>query len=148
MSLPIFNDEGNLPLGVHSATLSEVLERFGRDTLQRHLVATRLRRVYELVVDTGRLARFIVFGSFVTAKPKPKDVDIVLIMSDDFDLASILGETALVFEHMQAEACFGASIFWTRRSGAIGGEQAMIEYWETRRDGGRRGIVEIVPEGK
>ena len=33
-----------------------------------------------------------------------------------------------------------------RRSGAIGGEQAMIEYWQIRREGGKRGIVEIVKE--
>jgi hypothetical protein len=47
---------------------------------------------------------------------------------------------------MEADARFGASVFWVRRSGALGGEQAMVEYWQVRRDGGRRGIVEIVPE--
>jgi len=49
-------------------------------------------------------------------------------------------------EDMEADAHFGASVFWVRRSGALGGEQAMVEYWQVRRDGGRRGIVEIVPE--
>jgi hypothetical protein len=71
-------------------------------------------------------------------------VDIVLVMEDTFDLASVTGEAALVFQHSEAEAHFGASVFWTKRSGAIGGEQAMIEYWQVRREGGRRGIVEIV----
>jgi hypothetical protein len=47
---------------------------------------------------------------------------------------------------LEAQARFGASVFWLRRSGAIGGEQAMIEYWQVRREGGRRGIVEIVLE--
>jgi hypothetical protein len=28
----------------------------------------------------------------------------------------------------------------------MGGEQAMIEHWQIRREGGRRGIVEIIPE--
>jgi hypothetical protein len=58
----------------------------------------------------------------------------------------VTDEAALVFQHMEADAYFGASVFWTKRSGAIGGEQAMIEYWQTRREGGRRGIVEIVGE--
>jgi hypothetical protein len=53
----------------------------------------------------------------------------------------------LVFQHMEADAHFGASVFWTRRSGALGGEQAMVEYWQIRREGGQRGIVEIVSEG-
>jgi hypothetical protein len=42
---------------------------------------------------------------------------------------------------MEAETRFGASVFWTCRSGAIGGEQAMVEYWQLCRDGGLRGIV-------
>ena len=64
-----------------------------------------------------------------------------------FDLAAVTGEAALVFQHLEAHARFGTSLFWTRRSGAIGGEQAMRESWQVRREGGQRGIVEILPEG-
>jgi hypothetical protein len=147
MALPAFNADGDLPPGVHRATLTEVLERFGQGSVQRRAVADRLRRVYQLVVSTGLLARFVVFGSFVTAKEDPNDVDIILLMENTFDLASLTGEAALPFQHMEADAHFGASVFWTRRSGAIGGEQAMLEYWQVRREGDRRGIVEIVREG-
>jgi hypothetical protein len=146
MALPAFNQEGDMPPGVHRATLAEVLERFGQGSVQRCAVADRLNRVYQLVASTGQLARFVVFGSFVTAKDDPNDVDIILLMEDTFDLASVTGEAALPFQHMEADAHFGASVFWTRRSGAIGGEQAMIEYWQVRREGGRRGIIEIVRE--
>jgi predicted nucleotidyltransferase len=145
--LPAFNEEGDLPLGVHRATLPEVLERFGQGSVQRCTVADRLNRIYQLVTSTGHLARFVVFGSFVTAEEHPNDVDIVLLMEDTFNLASVTDEAALVFQHMEADAHFGASVFWVRRSGAIGGEQAMIEYWQVRREGGQRGIVEIIPEG-
>ena len=74
------------------------------------------------------------------------DIDTVLLMEDSFDLADLTGEAALIFQHMEADAHFGASVFWTKRSGALGGEQAMLEYWQGRREGGRRGIVEIVGE--
>ena len=57
-----------------------MLERFGRGSVQRCAVADRLQRVYQLVISTGQLARFVVFGSFVTAKEEPNDVDIILIM--------------------------------------------------------------------
>jgi hypothetical protein len=127
--------------------LPEILERFGHGSVQRCAVSDRLTRLYHLVASTGHLARFVVFGSFVTAKDEPNDVDIILLMEDTFDLASVTGEAALVFQHMEADAHFGASVFWTRRSGAIGGEQAMVEYWQVRREGGQRGIVEIVREG-
>lgn len=147
MALPAFNEDGDLPPGVHSATLSEVLERFGQGSVQRCAVADRLNRLYQLAASTGQLARFVVFGSFVTAKAEPNDIDIILLMEDTFDLAAVTGEAALVFQHLEAHARFGASVFWTRRSGAIGGERAMIEYWQVRRQGGQRGIVEILPEG-
>jgi hypothetical protein len=147
VALPAFNEAGDLPPGVHRATLPEVLERFGQGSAQRCAVAERLNRVFRLAASTARLARFVVFGSFVTAKAEPNDVDVVLLMEDSFDLAAVTGEAALVFRHGEAAAHFGASVFWSSRSGALGGEQAMIEYWQVRREGGRRGIVEIVPEG-
>jgi hypothetical protein len=147
MTLPAFNAEGDLPPGIYRATLPEVLERFGQGSVQRCAVADRLQRVYELVASTGKLARFVVFGSFVTAKEEPNDVDIILVMEDTFDLAAVIGEAALPFQHLEADAHFGASVFWTSRSGAIGGEQTMVEYWQARREGGQRGIVEIVREG-
>ena len=146
MSLPEFNTEGDLPPGVYRATIAEILERFGQGTLQRRVVADRLNRLYQLADTTGYLARFVVFGSFITAKSEPNDVDIILLMEDSFDLASVTGETALVFQHGEANARFGASVFWSCRSGALGGEQAMIEYWQVRREGGQRGIVEIIRE--
>jgi hypothetical protein len=145
VGLPAFNPEGDLPPGVHRATLAEVLQRFGQGSKQRTFVADRLSRVYHLAASTQRLARFVVFGSFVTAKPEPGDVDLMLLMEDDFDLAGVTGEAALVFQHAEADAHFGASVFWARRAGAIGGEQGMVEYWQARREGGQRGIVEIIP---
>jgi hypothetical protein len=146
VALPAFNQDGDLPPGVHRATLAEVLKRFAGGPVQRRLVGDRLKRLYQLALSTGQLARFVVFGSFATAKLEPNDVDIVMLMDDAFDLASMSGDAALVFQHMEANTRFGASVFWTRRSGAIGGEEAMIEYWQVRREGGQRGIVEIVGE--
>ena len=64
MSLPELDDAGNFPEGVHEATLSEVLGRFGRSTAARRFVATRLRRIHEVAVATGHLARFVIYGSF------------------------------------------------------------------------------------
>src|SRR5436190_603129 len=111
MPLPVLTQSGELPPGVHRATLSEVLERFGQGSVQRRAVADRLQRVYELMTSTGQLARFVVFGSFVTAKDEPNDVDIIVLMEDAFDLAAVTGEAALPFQHMEADAHFGASVF-------------------------------------
>ena len=146
MPLPSLTSAGDLPLGVHSATLREVLDRFGAGSRQRAAVAERLERIYRMARDTGHLARFVVFGSFVTESADANDVDVFLVMDDAFDGAKLRGEAALVFDHAAADAHFGASVFWVRRLAAIGGEQTTIEYWQAKRGGGRRGIVEIVEE--
>jgi hypothetical protein len=106
-------------------------------------MAQRLARIYPLAVGTGHLAQFIVFGSFVTNKPEPNDVDIFLLMEDTFDVTRVTGETRILFEHASAQNYFGASIFWVRRMAALGGD-AVIEDWQLKRDGTKRGIVEII----
>lgn len=146
MPLPPFTITGDLPPGIYRTTLAEVLERFGEGAPQRRMIARRLERIHRTARATGHLARFVVFGSFVTNKPVPNDVDIFLLMGDDFDVAQLWGEPRLLFEHAAAQAHFGASIFWLRRLAALGGEQAAIEGWQVTRDGRRRGIVEIAQE--
>ena len=78
MPLPPPTSSGDLPLGVHRASLRELLDRFGVGSRQRIAVAERLERIYRLALATGKLSR--------------------------------------------------------------------IEYWQVKRDGGQRGIVEIIGE--
>jgi hypothetical protein len=148
MSLPELTDSGELPVGVHQASLQETLSQFGVGHPQRIAIGDRLQRIYRLAAATGHLARFVVFGSFVTDKPDPNDVDVLLVMDDSFDANAVYGESALLFDHAAADAHFGASVFWVRRLAAFGGEQAMVEYWQVKRGGGQRGIIEIVEDAR
>jgi hypothetical protein len=145
-ALPPFCLTGDLPEGVYRATLAQVVERFGGETLQRLAVANRLEHIYHTARSTGFPARVVVYGSFVTRKREPNDVDVFLIMEDSFDLAEVTGEARLLFNHLAAQTHFGASVFWVRRLGCFGGEQTAIEHWQTKRDRGKRGIVEIVED--
>jgi hypothetical protein len=141
---PEFDSNGDLPLGIHRATMVEVLHYFGTSTLQRRIVARRLERIYNLAHNTGQLARFIIFGSFVTTKPDPNDVDIFMLMEDTFDSNHVTGEAMIIFDHMAAQNVEGASVFWIRRRAAIGGEQTALEHWQIKRDKTKRGIVEVI----
>jgi hypothetical protein len=143
---PDFDERGDLPPGIHQATLTQVLEHFGQDTPQRRIMARRLEHIYSLAVRTGHLARFIIFGSFITSKPDPGDVDIFLLMEDTFDVSQLSGEEALIFDHVVTQNYEGASIFWIRRLAALEGEKATVEYWQLKRDGDKRGIVEVIED--
>lgn len=146
MNWPDFNNDGDLPTGIHRATLAELTRHFGTSSLRRQIVIRRLERIYEFARSTGQLARFVVFGSFVTAKPDPNDVDIFMLMEDTFDSNQVTGEPAIIFDHIAAQNIEGASVFWIRRMAAIGGEDAALEYWQIKRDNTKRGIVEVVTD--
>ncbi len=89
MSLPDFTATGDLPVGVHKASLTETVSRFGTGSHRRKLLAIRLERIYQIAAQTGYLARFVVFGSFITEKYEPNDVDVFMIMDDNFDMGSL-----------------------------------------------------------
>ena len=74
----------------------------------------------------------------------PNDVDVFLLMDDDFDASSLRGDAAVAFDHPRAQVSLGASVFWMRRIAATAGEEAVVEDWQIKRDGTRRGIVEVV----
>ena len=94
---------------------------------------------------TGHVQRFIIFGSYVTAKSGPNDVDVVLVMDDAFRLEDCPIEARGLFDHAVAQARYGASIFWMRPGMLIEASiEEFIAYWEVKRDGSRRGIVEVV----
>lgn len=143
---PDFNDAGDLPVGIHQATLGEVTQHFGTGSLRREMVARRLERIYSFARSTGELGRFVIFGSFVTTKPEPDDVDIFMLMEDTFDSSKVTGEAAIIFDNIAAQNIEGASVFWIRRMAAIDGEEATLEHWEIKRDKMKRGIVEVVAD--
>ena len=144
MALPELTVNGDLPAGVHAASMEETIKRFGIGHAQRIAIGQRLERIHELAASTRALRRFVVFGSFVTDKPIPNDVDVFIVMEDDFDSSQLAGELRVLFDHAAADAHFGASVFWMRPMAMIGGEQSMVEFWQRTRDGDVRGIIEIV----
>src|SRR5438445_4385562 len=145
MPLPGFNEFGDLPEGRHPATFDDVLARFGTGTPQRQRVTDRLRRVHALAVATGHLDRMVVFGSYVSDVPEPNDVDVNLVMRGDFASERCPEESRVRFDHARADAELEASIFWVRPEMLLGEPlHQFLAHWEKKRDGRRRGIVEII----
>jgi hypothetical protein len=144
MPLPEFNKVGDLPPGVHEASLAEVVARFGGGSVQRQAVTARLTRIHELALRSGAADRLMVFGSYVTDKPDPNDIDVVLVMRDSFALRQCPAESLALFDHLRASAELGASIFWVRPGMLIVETlDQFIASWQVKRDRTRRGIVEI-----
>jgi predicted nucleotidyltransferase len=105
-----------------------------------------LKRIYELTRETRRLRRFILFGSFVTRKPEPGDIDIFLIMDSTFNVTEVEGSARRIFDHAIAQAEWEASVFWARQEALLTNEETAIAYWQIKRDRSQRGIIEVVSE--
>jgi hypothetical protein len=58
---PKFNERGDLPIGIHRATLAEVIDHFGKSSFQRALVAQRPERIYSLACQTGKEDEAVAF---------------------------------------------------------------------------------------
>ena len=146
MSLPDFNEFGDLPEGNHPASLAELTARFGSGTAQRMAVTDRLHRIYELAAATGHLDRVLVFGSYVSDVSEPNDVDIILVMRNEFRSEDCPAASAVLFDHARANDELAASIFWVRPDMLLGEPlEQFLAFWRIKRDGRRRGVVEIQP---
>lgn len=111
MPLPEFNEFGDLPEGRHIASLDEIVTRFGAGLPQRRVVTDVLRRIHALPVGTGHLEKMLIYGSYVSDKPEPNDVDVILVMQGTFATDTCPGESLLLFDHARADEELGASIF-------------------------------------
>jgi hypothetical protein len=146
MALPTFNEFGDLPEGVYPLTLPDAIAHFGTGSSSRQEATARLQRVWDLAIKTGFLTRIIVFGSYVTNKTQPNDVDVILIMDNDFVLANCPPASLVLFDHARADAELGASVFWIRPEMLIAETvDQFIAGWQLTRDYRRRGILEIKP---
>ncbi|HSF18278.1 MAG TPA: hypothetical protein VLK65_22270 [Vicinamibacteria bacterium] len=77
-------------------------------------------------------------------KEAPKDVDVILVMDDGFELENAPLETRGLFDHAVAGARYGASTFWLKPSMLICKKlEDFLTSWQTKRDGSLRGIVDI-----
>ena len=71
--LPPFTNDGLLPAGIHKATWSEIVQRFGSTARRRKLLKGLSEALNSLRV--AGCQQVYLDGSFVTAKPQPNDFD-------------------------------------------------------------------------
>jgi len=141
--LPDFTPEGDLPVGVHVTQWEEFRLQFGTSTPRRVWLLGRLRAVLSLAASTGKLRRFFVWGSFVTTKASPRDVDLLMIVADDFEIQHVPSAAQVVFDSVQARLLYESDVFWARAS--IGNEalDLWLETYQISRSFRKRGIVEL-----
>jgi len=121
----------------------EFRSRFGAGAPRRLWLFGRLQALVDLAATTGKLRRVFVWGSFVTTKAVPKDVDVLLIMDEGFEVDCAPAPARAVFDSTQSKLLFESDVFWARAS--IGEEalELWLDTYQTSRSFRKRGIVEL-----
>lgn len=85
--IPPFNDNGWLPEGVYDCTIDEAAERFGsfQGSDRRPQLWKGFTEFMGEAEASGFTEAVLVDGSFVTAKPDPNDIDLVIVVGALFD---------------------------------------------------------------
>ena len=83
MSLPEQNAHGLLPIGLHAASGAQVMARFGVGSTARERQAELLRQILAAASSYETIKRVLLWGSFVSDKAEPGDLDYSLVVSVD-----------------------------------------------------------------
>src|SRR2546426_1791443 len=93
-----------------------------------------LRRFAASARQIAGIRRIAVLGSIVTAKPDPKDIDVLVVVADDPDLAPLANCSRRLQGHAQS-VNRGADVFLTDERGTYIGRTC---HWKDCRPGVRR----------
>ena len=146
MPIPPLDQNGFLPAGVHDCTLEEIKTRFG--SFQRSDRRPNLLQKLEALVAEMRSARFarclLVDGSFVTAKPDPNDIDLVLVLPFAHDLIADLTPAQYnLVSKRRVQKRFGFDIVAVRESNVEYDEAAAFFEQVRHEPALRKGILRL-----
>ena len=139
--IPAFDQRGNLPVGIHWATRTDLAQRFGW-TPQRQKLLGGIRALIRTLQKGGCTSVYI-DGSFVTAKQVPGDFDACWSVAGvDADL---IDPVLFEFDNERAsqKAKYFGDIFPAELPEGLTGK-TFLEFFQTDKiTGGRKGIIGI-----
>jgi hypothetical protein len=140
MAIPEFLDDGFLPIGVHLATELETVSRFGTSNpLRQRLMADVA--IWLSLARTIKAVRFLIDGSFVTAKPLPNDVDCVVLTPRDFDEQVNWGRMEAVKLYQAARSRKPGELFIAP---TVDHWDDWVGFFGRTRDGQPKGMIEVI----
>jgi hypothetical protein len=146
MPIPPLNSNGLLPVGLHEATLYDLRRQFGvfQETDRRIQLFGRLDELVGALQRSKLFVALIIDGSFVTAKPQPEDIDLIVVLHRDHDWTADLGASDYALVSRAAlRRKFDFDVLLAAEGGAD--YERYIEFFGRLRDdaSARKGVVRI-----
>ena len=146
MPIPSLNQDGLLPVGIHDCTLAELKIRFGvfQSNDQRPRLFARLESFLAEVRAAGLVRSVLVDGSFVTSKPDPNDIDLVVVVLSGHDYtADLLPSQYNVLSKFRVRKRFGFDMVAVREGTAEFDDAAAFFRQVRNRPHLRKGILRL-----
>jgi hypothetical protein len=125
------------------ASVEEIRARFGCGTPRREFLFQQFQAVLHRLRATGHVNQIYLFGSFVTGKEYPNDIDLLVIMSAAFSTASLSGKDLDVFQHDVCRILFNADVFWLTDSVGADRIEDLLDVFSRNREGQAQPIIEV-----
>jgi hypothetical protein len=107
MPIPNYTTEGLLPPGIYAATLKQIGTRYGEGSEARRRLSVLLREVVEAAKSYPSMKRILLWGSFITRKDEPNDLDYSVIVSVDHRLTEVAPAHRRFFVPSEARRRYG-----------------------------------------
>jgi hypothetical protein len=137
--IPRINKNGYLPKGIHKATPEEIKMVFGTGSARRTDLLEGFVDLIKLIRKfKDKIKMFLIDGSFIASHDSPRDIDCILVVTNDFDFNS---PSARLLQ--KAKTLFHAHLFVCLEIDKNKYE-SMIKFFSMDRNQKEKGIVEVI----
>lgn len=140
--IPEHDENGNLPPGTYEVSFDEIIARFGGKLyLSRHRRTNNLIEFFDFI--KGFALGMYVNGSYITTKLAPGDVDVMVILPEDFDFDSHEAKRLSRFQRNKKSAHLDLFVYVKGRHQAQ--IESLLEGWmkDIDRDDMPKGILYV-----
>jgi len=124
-------------------SLATLRAQYGTATPTRQFLFERLATVINLLHETGHVRRIYLFGSFATETPVPNDVDLFVVMSQDFTTALLSQALVDVFTHDMCRIRYNVDVFWVTEAVGENQIEAVLSVFSVNRNRQPQPILEV-----
>jgi predicted nucleotidyltransferase len=92
---------------------------------------------------TRNVSQIYLFGSFVSGKASPNDVDLLVVMNAGFSTTQIGGKVLELFQHDVCRIRYHADLFWVTEAVGNARIEDLLEVFSRDREGRTQSVVEV-----
>ena len=141
--IPPFDDTGDLPPGLHTATWAEFRARFCRfaQSDRRLQLCQRLEQLVDDARASGIVTRILVGGSMVRVAAEPNDFDCIIVLRAEIHYDTLRPDQLQIANARIARDRYMGDIFIAREEQST--LSLYIDFFSRNRNGKIIGMIEV-----